>query len=125
MRNEDVVEANGRKKSRWSAVFECALEMVQEQRNVMISLITFDKKVKQSYTKLRSSEAIVALRSLRGERPKGPTNFSRPFHEVKRIVDNVVRGSDKVMVVFLSDGKPGDLRQHPPHAGEDFQSHYN
>ena len=120
MSTRDVYDRNGRN-SRWSAVFSCAMEMVAQPGDVVISLITFGDVATTRFTKLRPAAAIAELRrSVRDDPPRYGTNFSRAFKKV----EEVVTGSQKVMIVFLSDGRPGDLRANPPRPGEPLQSHY-
>ena len=57
-----------------------------------------------------------ALRAAeKDSRPRGGTSFSAGFHGAAMLATrNETESSDNVMLVFLTDGRPGDLRSNPP-----------
>ena len=57
--------------------------------------------------------------------PRGGTGFSAGFERARKLAKkNAKNKDDKVVVVFLSDGRPGDLNPKPPKAKEAMQTHF-
>jgi Mg-chelatase subunit ChlD len=119
---------------RWNAVFKCVESLIdnqlQEQDTVikeeeggeelnnrskcLISLLIFNNESRVLIHKLHlcgdGTSVKEALRAAeKDNKPKGGTSFSAGFHEASILAE----GYDNVLVVFLTDGRPGDLRPNP------------
>jgi Mg-chelatase subunit ChlD len=133
MNVSDVQSTNGSNITRWNAVFKCVNSLLdkqlQEQDTVdeqdagaaasgnkcLISLLTFNNESRVLIHKMTldgdGSTVKMALRAAEKEnKPRGGTSFSAGFHEASILAE----GYGNVMVVFLTDGRPGDLRRDPP-----------
>jgi Mg-chelatase subunit ChlD len=129
----DVQSQNG-KLTRWNAVFKCVDSLLDKQLQgqntvdddaenrykCLVSLLIFnnESRVLINRMSLDGDGALVkaALQAAeRNNRTRGGTSFSAGFHEASILAAGNNQGvSDNVMVVFLTDGRPGDLRPNPP-----------
>jgi Mg-chelatase subunit ChlD len=124
MKKVDVYSSRG-KISRWTAVFKCVDTFIEQQRQhhnsgaeekCFISLLIFNNSAKVLMNRIRLDDCArvqAALKKAEREKPIGGTSFSAGFQEVYAL-SNGSGDKDKVMVVFLSDGRPGDLQSTPP-----------
>lgn len=126
MNIRDVKSTNGMV-TRWSAVFKCVDSLLdkqlqdqgtvddEEESKCLISLLTFNTESQVLINRMKldgdGSRVREALRAAEEDNvPRGGTSFSAGFHESSILAE----GSHNVMVVFLTDGRPGDLRANPP-----------
>lgn len=130
MREKDV-EVGSSKITRWEAVFKCVELFLEEQLQghgseandeCFVSLLIFNEKskviLKRERLKGKGTEVRSALKDARRERPHLGTSFSAAFKAAKNLASSVT--DDKIMLVFLTDGRPGDLKQHPPRVGQEM-----
>lgn len=114
--------------TRWNAVFKCVESLLDKQleeqdtvdsnnnaSKCLISLLIFNNESRVLIHKMHligdGKSVKEALRAAENDnKPKGGTSFSAGFHEASILAE----GYDNVLVVFLTDGRPGDLRPHPP-----------
>lgn len=137
-RNEKDVEtktpSGGRAKmTRWDAVFDCVNDLLkgQIQQNdgaseCVVSLVIFNEK---STTLLQrvplvgdGEEVFRAMRKAQEKRPCKGTFFSAGLREAERLAS--LAPNDNVMLVFLTDGRPGDLRTTPPELQKETQTSF-
>eukprot|EP00804_Cyclotella_cryptica_P003223 CCRYP_010475-RA/>CCRYP_010475-RA protein AED:0.04 eAED:0.04 QI:74/1/1/1/1/0.5/2/0/417 len=134
MNTADVNSRNG-KISRWNAVFQCVDsfldKQLQQQRQqgggtddqyhkCVVSVLIFNNESQVLLNRMQldgdGTSVRAALKAAeKGHTPKGGTSFTAGFHEASILAagSNDVN-TDNVMVVFLSDGRPGDLRPRAP-----------
>lgn len=127
MAERDVQPAvkGGAKKTRWEAVFECAVDFARDQERqaasdeVVFSLVLFDDSSKTVFerTPLKKAEALLDA-AKRANTPGKGTGFAAALEAVDKVASSSTAG---VLVLFLSDGKPGDLCWPPPPAGVPIQ----
>ena len=126
MRENDVRSDEEHRITRWRAVFDCVGEFVHEQASgsgsdLNFSLILWNERVDTVFTRMPLGDGnavAAALDAARdGRRPKDGTHFSAAFKEARRIS----AGDRRVMLLFLSDGRPGDLQPRPPPDGAPIQ----
>ena len=138
---------------RWDAVFESVNELLQEQiqqqqqnKNVadmghcVVSLLSFNETAKTLVNQLPliaggddSGRAVLAAtkQAQEQEKPHAGTCFSAGMKEAERLATMTASSiqQDKVVLVFLTDGRPGDLRFQPPRFADNepmqttFQQH--
>ena len=142
MARHDVQPAvkGGERKSRWDAVFDCAVEFVADQAGgqaggeaggggggggggpsaeVVFSLVLFEDVARTVFERRPLHETVPALERARAAyAPRGGTGFAAAFHRARTIASG---SSGGVLLLFLSDGRPGDLRWPPPPAGAPVQ----
>eukprot|EP00929_Paragymnodinium_shiwhaense_P113423 TRINITY_DN81718_c0_g1_i1.p1 TRINITY_DN81718_c0_g1~~TRINITY_DN81718_c0_g1_i1.p1 ORF type:complete len:627 (+),score=89.74 TRINITY_DN81718_c0_g1_i1:53-1933(+) len=145
MRERDVKSLSSPRLTRWEAVFRCAQEFVADQTaaterekaaghelgKMTFSLVLWSDTANVVFERLplndrRSGEDIKNQLDIAHARhfPKGGTTFAAAFRTVNELVRQDERLGDKVLVMFLSDGKPGDLRSRPPERCEKIQRTY-
>ena len=138
MRNEDVTTKNG-KITRWNAVFECIdgflVDQIEQQGGIdkkgtasIVSVLTFDNEAKALVQHMpligdgrKVRKKLDAAR--KAQAPKGGTGFAAGLGLANQICSMASSGKkltteeaheQNTIVVFLSDGRPGDLQLHPP-----------
>ena len=118
MSKRDVVSPQGSHISRWEAVFDSAgVFLLDQERHaggsqVQFSLILFHEGARTVFERLPLTEARKALlRARDGHTPQGGTCFAAGLQQVRHIAQ--ADGMHGVMVLFLSDGRPGDLPGSP------------
>lgn len=126
--NKTDVRMERKKISRWDAVFVCLEELVDEQLkecrqpgneatvgDIEFSLVRFNDRAEVLFRSVRIGDGSRVRRELKDVHkkwpPKGGTGFSAAFKGVKQVASG---SSGNVMVVFVSDGRPGDLQAKPP-----------
>lgn len=139
MNNVDVLK-NKSRISRWDAIFECMevflkdqiKDQQQEQHEdddnniILVSVIIFNMSAKTLLSHMPlvgdGQKVLSALNTARRKNnPQGGTGFSAGFKRAKEIA-TVSRKNENIVLVFLSDGRPGDLRSNPPkNPGEPMQ----
>lgn len=119
MRNTDAASDDGSALSRAVAVSHCCRDLIAQQRSYetgqLYSLILFDDEAEIVFTRAATASAAARLQGT-DWRPKRGTQFSIAWRAVERLVDASERDVP-VHVVFLSDGRPGDLPVHLPSPG--------
>lgn len=129
MKQRDVASESGKYVTRWNAVFECAKEFVDQQQQLCIdtqtslqfSLILWSTNANLIFERVLPEAAQMNLERARTQnRPKGETMFSVAFKKAAEISDV----KDNVLLMFLSDGRPGDLESVPPPCGRPIQAEY-
>ena len=131
MKKQDVQSQNENGKtikiSRWSAVFTCMddflTEQIQEQQQedndaAMVSVLIFNETAHTLLDRMPlvgdGAKVRKALQSAQKmHRPNGGTSFSAGFERAQKLVDSG-NNTSNVALIFLSDGRPGDLRVQPP-----------
>ena len=126
MRETDVKTSSG-KISRWEAVFECVdsflTQQLQQQKesNLMstclVSVLIFNDSSRIILKRMKltgeGSDIRTRLNSAKKKlEPQGGTGFAAGFKEAEQLARFNV--NDKIIMVFLSDGRPGDLCPKPP-----------
>lgn len=131
MRERDVKSSNG-KISRWNAVFSCVDSFLGEQmkqqgsdESCFVSVLIFNTKSKVLMNRVAlngdgDKVRSVLNRAKKQEKPKSGTSFTVGFKAAYTLAASGSK-NDKVMLVFLTDGRPGDLHCKPPKAGEEMQ----
>lgn len=135
MRTQDVESGStGRLISRWDAVFDCAIEFVRGQaefktsgaEDLVFSLVLFNDNSDLVFKQLPLKDDGTSVRSAirhaqQTHAPCGGTGFAAGFCAVREVA---VASSGPVQVIFLSDGRPGDLDASPtPELQRSFRSH--
>ena len=124
MKKNDVTTSNGFM-SRWKAVFECVdsflLKQLQHQNDqiatsvCLISLLIFNMNYQILLNRVPLQDGNHIRESLDRIKkkyvPRGGTSFSAGFKGVQELTRE--NSNDKVICVFLSDGRPGDLQPDP------------
>lgn len=131
---------NFEKISRWEAVFKCIDEfLIQQQEEeqagvpVVVSLIIFNEtaRTQLAYMPLNNGHNVreALTNACLSNVPKGGTHFAVGFQGTWQLLINEWENSiynkkgstsqnphvnNEVVVVFLSDGRPGDLNSNPP-----------
>ncbi|CAB9527897.1 Myosin heavy chain kinase [Seminavis robusta] len=128
MKKKDVKKGNGSKISRWDAVFLCLEGFLAEQISssnsageAMVSVVTFNDEAQTLLDRMPlvgdGQKVLKALETARKmHTPNGGTGFAAGFGRAKEIAF-AGASQDKnqnVMLVFLSDGRPGDMNSDPP-----------
>lgn len=126
MNNRDVRTSKG-EMTRWDAVFECTHTFLTQQlqssgdddaaSDCIVSVIIFNDEARVLLSRIPllgdGSNVLKKLRAAKNKyMPVGGTGFSAGFGEAERLA--AARPGDGVILVFLSDGRPGDLRTDPP-----------
>ena len=128
MKTRDVKTSNG-KVTRWDAVFECVdtflTQQLQQQQNgqsgemsaCLISVVIFNDESEVLLKRIpligNGQKVRNSLENARKNHvPKGGTGFAAGFKKAEMLARCGV--DDKVLLVFLSDGRPGDLQSKPP-----------
>lgn len=120
MRSRDVDAPSGGKVTRWSAVFDSAEVFLADQArqtdadNVRISLVMFSDEATTCFDRLHVEAARTELKeSMVNCAPSGGTCFAAGLQAVRGLAS---ADTGDVLVIFLSDGRPGDLptRLHGP-----------
>jgi len=131
MKTKDVKRDRG-KISRWDAVFICLEELLEEQLSekseslgdIEFSLVRFSDKAETLFRCIKIGDGTAVRKKLKHVHkkwpPRGGTGFSAAFEGVKRVASG---SSGNVMVVFVSDGRPGDLMANPGN-GDNIQSSF-
>ena len=130
MRTKDVQpEVKGdAKKSRWDAVFDCAVDFVRDQAKadgegstpVVFSLVLFADQGSVVFVRQPLREAEAKLESARrAHKPGGGTSFAAAFENARKVG---LPSSGGTLCLFLSDGRPGDLNFPPPPDGTPIQT---
>ena len=130
MKKMDVKTIKGQI-SRWAAVFECVdsflTQQMQQQHHqqesnenfsaCFISVLIFNERAQILLDRMpllgNGEQVRQALNDARkSHTPKGGTCFAAGFQEASRLAHGDI--DDNVILVFLSDGRPGDLQHQPP-----------
>ena len=124
MKEKDVKAAKGKKISRWDAVFECIETFLAEQQagqsgtsTCLISVFIFNMKsqvILQRRPLIGDGSDIrkILNRAKRQHKPHAGTGFATGFRQAEQLARPHI--NDKVVVCFLSDGRPGDHNPNPP-----------
>lgn len=139
--------------TRYDAVFAAAAHLVQLQRGkgIDFSLILWNDEAEWIFRNRDADESLALLTEAKiSNPPRLGTNFSSCFKMLRECIvgadttsggDGNISGTRKgqmktevkpgtsgsrssSVVIFLSDGRPGDLRANPPNAGEQIQPTY-
>lgn len=141
MKKSDVKKDN-RYIKRWDATFECVKFFIQDQidwknriandnavGDVVVSLLIFNLEARIILNRMPllgdGSKVLQALNTARKKHePHLGTSFTAGFEKAKELAANgVTEGDQNVVLVFLTDGKPGDLQSKPPQtANEPMQT---
>lgn len=137
MKKRDVKSQNSKKISRWDAVFCCMKEFLADQQeqdkenSASVSLIVFNDEATTLLERMPLRDGKKVEKALetahRMNCPRGGTGFAAGFELAHHLLqkNNNTNKDEKVVVVFLSDGRPGDLQVDPPkHAGLAMQTHF-
>ena len=137
--------------TRYDAVFAAAAHLVELQKGkgIDFSLILWNDEAEWIFRNRTAEESLTLLSEAKTSNPpRLGTNFSNCFKLLRECI--VVGGDDATVrkvkaetmgkagvhvgggnnslhssvVIFLSDGRPGDLRCHPPNQGERIQPTY-
>ena len=119
MRRKDVTSPGGDRISRWAAVFDSAGEFLRDQEkqrqevaNTEISLVLFNDSAETVFDRIPLAVAREGLPAVRDDNmPRGGTFFAAGLKQVREIA-NAWKGG--VLVLFLSDGRPGDMSPPSP-----------
>lgn len=124
MNEKDIRKKNGKKMKRWDAVFDSINELVRQQVEenassdamVVVSLVIFNNDAETLLDKMpvvgKGQKVLKALETAhKAYKPKGGTGFAAGLERAKQLAQG---SKGNVMVVFLSDGRPGDLNPRPP-----------
>jgi hypothetical protein len=122
--NEQDITSRGRKISRWSAVFKCVDSFLDRQiqegsgsdDKCVVSVLVFNNESTVLMNRMQlvgdGSNMKSALRKIEREnRPRGGTGFSVAFQEASNLASTE---TNDIVLIFLTDGRPGDLRSQPP-----------
>ena len=135
MREKDVRKGRQRV-SRWDAVFECMQTVITDQVRqqsgsaAVISLVSFNE---DAHTLLDcvplagGGKVLDALEKTRKKYvPYGGTSFSAGFERAKVLATahaaKKPSARNQTMLIFLSDGRPGDLCRTPPESSQSMQT---
>lgn len=131
MKTADVRTDKGRI-SRWDAVFKCVDSFLDEQVQkhglqtdacCFVSVLIFNTKSKILLNREplgNGSDLRLALkREHEKTKPHLGTSFTAGFRQAS--IQAASDPKDNIVVVFLTDGRPGDLRSKPPDLGADMQ----
>ena len=136
--------------TRYDAVFSAAAHLVvelQKGKGIDFSLILWNDEAEWIFRNRTADESLILLAEAKTSNPpRLGTNFSNCFKLLRDCIvgtDDGVTGKVKTpemtkagvggssnnsshssVVIFLSDGRPGDLRCHPPNQGEQIQPTY-
>ena len=124
MNEKDVRNGKSRKLSRWDAVFQCTKTLLTDQitkesdHSFVVSLVVFNDTAKTLLARMPligdAEEVFNALDKARTMNvPKGGTGFSAGLGRASDLAILSPKGTN-VVVIFLSDGRPGDLNTNPP-----------
>ena len=122
MRKNDASSEDGTAISRADAVATCCRQLVAQQQQEgqgerqRYSRVLFHTEANNSFTQVEVGDAASKL-----EMPLTPThgtNFSAAWLAVEKLVEATDAGV-AVHVVFLSDGRPGELEQKLPAIGDE------
>jgi Mg-chelatase subunit ChlD len=133
MREKDVKSGNGYI-SRWDAVFKCVDSLIDEQLNQIgseadarcfVSVLIFNTESKVLLKRMSLDGDGANIKTTlndahRRERPRLGTSFTAGFKAAYTLAASGPK-SEKLCVVFLTDGRPGDLQAKPPNSDEDMQ----
>ena len=140
MNTKDVATKDQGKVRRYDAVFECIKGFLEEQlaasndndnnsSQAVVSVLIFNQQAQTLLNRMPlvgdGQKVLKALRTAQKlhDKPKGGTGFSAGFQRAKELAAADTVGTN-VMVVFLSDGRPGDLKKSPPDANIPMQNTY-
>jgi hypothetical protein len=120
MKTNDAKLSNGVETRRCDVVYECCQNFLKQQleaggANQVYSLLLFDDAVEQRFTGVPLSEALSALEKEKHLKPHHGTNYAAAWANIEAIV--TARPSEQNWVVFLSDGRPAELRLQIPELG--------
>ena len=142
MRETDVVTDHANRSSRssigtvsrYDAIFQAATELVALHSNkhgagIDFSLILWSDDAQWIFRNETASVCIARLaRAKVDHEPSGGTNFSNAFRLLREGIEYERRSSggssSSSVVIFLSDGRPGDLCAQPPTGNKNMQSTY-
>lgn len=110
--------------TRWDAVFACMKMSLEEQQNkntddvFVVSLVIFNDTAETLLERMpligQGEKVFKALKTAQKTyKPHGGTGFSAGLERTKHVGRMSPMGSN-IIVVFLSDGRPGDLNRSPP-----------
>ena len=122
MRSQDASAEDGTALTRAEAVARCCRQLISTQQQEgqgtkqSYSLVLFNLEAKISFTKVDVDAAARLLKET--ARPALGTNFSAAWLTVEELVAQTAQGV-AVHVVFLSDGRPGELDHRLPPLGQE------
>ena len=131
MKSRDVQKGPGQQITRWDAVFECIPIILDGQcnddgvgDNVVVSLVIFNNQAKTLLERMPLvGDGRKVQRALntahKKNRPSGGTGFSVGLQRAKAVASRNL--NSKITLVFLSDGRPGDLQTKPPTGSQPMQ----
>ncbi|KAL7534245.1 hypothetical protein ACHAXR_006685 [Thalassiosira sp. AJA248-18] len=126
MKEMDVKTSNG-KVSRWEAVFTCMDSFLTQQLHSQNESEKMSHCVVSVFLFNDQTQVILESKPLTGQgndirqilqkarttrKPNGGTGFSAAFQQAEQLAYSNIH--DKVVLAFLSDGRPGDLRPRHP-----------
>eukprot|EP00961_Rhodomonas_salina_P222572 3009838-Rhodomonas_salina.3 len=117
MQKTDAKSEDGQPLSRTEAVARCCRQLVQQQaceKGVVYTHILFNQTAEATFVEKDVGSALSLLQQT--PRPKHGTNFASAWALVEKTVQ-ATRPGLVVHVVFLSDGRPGELPARPPSLG--------
>ena len=113
--------------TRYDAVFSAAAHLVELQKGkgIDFSLILWNDEAEWIFRNRTADESLTLLAEAKTSNPpRLGTNFSNCFKLLRECIVGSNNSSHSSVVIFLSDGRPGDLRCHPPNQGEQIQPTY-
>ena len=113
--------------TRYDAVFSAAAHLVELQKGkgIDFSLILWNDEAEWIFRNRTADESLALLAEAKTSNPpRLGTNFSNCFKLLRECIVGSNNSSQSSVVIFLSDGRPGDLRCHPPNQGEQIQPTY-
>ena len=125
--NEPAAPAAMMMMTRYDAVFSAAAHLVELQKGkgIDFSLILWNDEAEWIFRNRTADESLTLLAEAKTSNPpRLGTNFSNCFKLLRECIVGSNNSAHSSVVIFLSDGRPGDLRCHPPNQGEQIQPTY-
>ena len=130
MRERDVSSSSSSSSSgssitRYDAIFQAATELVEQHAKnhgstgIDFSLMLWSDDAEWIFRNCTAQKCLKRLvKAKASNKPCGGTNFSNPFRLLRQSIVASAEFVSTSVVIFLSDGRPGDLRSTPPLGGE-------
>ena len=123
MANVDAKTMEGDSISRAEAVLRCCVQLVEQQAtgeaaaSIVYSQIIFNDTARCAFTRVDGETAAARLACAR-EIPKLGTSFSAAWSMIEQL-EAATPSESRLHVIFLSDGRPGDLPVKLPSLGQE------
>lgn len=135
MRERDVSSSSssssGSSITRYDAIFQAATELVEQHAKnhgstgIDFSLMLWNDDAEWIFRNCTAQKCLKRLvKAKASNKPCGGTNFSNPFRLLRQSIVASAEFVSTSVVIFLSDGRPGDLRSIPPLGGKMVQLSY-